>query len=184
MTDYIPEYNPDDETYPHELFRQILLESVEENIDEDDNRDTIRNSFNQKAIKLIGEGRVVMTGAIVQRRLIDEEWRQLNAQASRATQTILKDIKDGRVPLMQVEQVLDAVITAGKDRRTTLRRMKLTDLERMTREREENFAKQKAAIDDWHQEIEPRIKSLLTTYGGMAAAFHAGAVATIEDESA
>lgn len=159
-----------------DIFDDMLREAVESNLAEQDNRDAIHRDFDRLCDIAVGSGHVTVTGSELKRMTRDYHWTRLNNKASRATQNYLKDLVRGDVKLFELESVLDSVVTAGKSRRTTIRHMTERDLDRMTEEREQNYQKQTAAINDWRANVDPSIRRWLQVYGGIPAAAAAGAI--------
>lgn len=167
MTNHEPE---------RDIFEDLLRQAVEANLTEADNRDAVHRDFDRMCDDAVGTGHVTITGSELKRMTRDYHWTRLNNKAGRATQNHLKELVRGTIKLFELDMVLDTVVTAGKNRRTTIRHMNERDLDRMTEEREQNYQKQTAAIDDWRNSVDPSIRYWLQTYGGIPAAAAAGVI--------
>ncbi len=157
------------------IAEDAFIEATEANISTEDNRDLIHATFDKLITNAVGKGEIEIRGKSVTRAISDYAWMRVNGSSARRTQRYLKDLHAGIIPLFEQDEILDAVLTAGEDRRTTLRHLNPLDVDRMVLSRAKNLAKQIAANADF-EVIGAWLKGLLSEYGSIPAAIAAGAI--------
>lgn len=151
-----------------------FIEATEANISTEDNREQIRAAFDALITNAVGSGEIEIRGKSVTHAIADYAWMRVNGSSARRTQKFLKDLYEGRLSLFEVPETLDAVMTAGEDRRTTLRHLNPVDVERMSASRARNLSKQIASNAEF-EEIAVWMHGVLLEHGTVEAALAAGA---------
>lgn len=159
-----------------DLASDMFREAIEKHMAVEDNRDLIHQTFDDLVEKAFGSGHVVVTGRQLKRLTKDYLWARLNNRAGRATQSLLKALVAGQLPIAGVDELLVTPITAGAARRTLIRDLNKLDVERMVAEREHNMAKQVAATVEFRDDIAATLNDWLDEYGSIPKAIKAGAV--------
>lgn len=178
MTEHEP--TPDLMDLASDMFR----EAIEKHLATEDNRDLIHETFDDLVERAFGTGHVVVTGRQLKRLTKDYLWARLNNRAGRATQSLLKALVSGQLPLDGVDELLVTPITAGAARRTLIRDLNKLDVQRMVAEREHNMAKQIAATTEFRDDIAATLNDWLDDYGSIPKAIKAGVVEFVEPEQA
>lgn len=167
-----------------DIAEQAFSEATEKHILVEDNREDIHATFNQIIDKAIGQGEVIVTGKTVTKLIADYVWQKVNSTSGRRSQKYLRDLRSGQIAAFEIEATLDVVLTAGAERRTTLRHLQTDDVERMLAERANNHAKSAKSLAEF-EEIAAFYKQVLSEYGSIPAAIKAGAFAIVKgDEGA
>lgn len=164
-----------DSTDLFDFAEDAFIEATEAHIATEENRDLIHATFDKLITDAFGSGQIEVRGKSVTRALSDHAWMRVNGASARRTQRYLKDLYEGRVPMFEVDEALDAVLTAGEDRRTTLRHLNTPDVERMLASRARNLSKQVAANKEF-EAIAMWVIRLLAEHGTIPAAIKAGAI--------
>ena len=157
-----------------DIAEQAFSEATEKHILVEDNRADIHQTFNEIIDKAIGHGEVIVTGKTVTKLIADYVWQKVNSTSGRRSQKYLRDLRSGQIPAFEIEATLDVVLTAGAERRTTLRHLQTDDVERMLAERVSNHAKSTKALTEF-EEIAAFYKHVLAEYGSIPQAIKAGA---------
>jgi hypothetical protein len=158
------------------IAEQAFLEATEKHIATEDNRDDIHVTFNDLITKAMGTGEIVVAGKTIKKLISDYVWQKVNSSSGRRTQKYLAELRDGQLTAFEINSSLDVVLTAGKDRRTTLRNLGRSDVERMLQERHDNYSKQGKALAQF-EELAEFYYSILAKYGSIPNAVKAGAFA-------
>lgn len=114
-------FTPDELQAAYDAFR----EATSEHVNEEDNLGLIRNTFDD----LVGH----MSGSFFIRRevlIADALWSHVNGHAGRTGFQMLKDAADGQTS-MPHDEWLDLVVTVGQHRRSLIRDLNRSDIERM-----------------------------------------------------
>lgn len=164
------------------LAESMFTEATEAHVSEEDNRDSIHDTWSALLREAIGSGEVRIVGRDMVKMTDAYLWQVINQRAARRAQMYLKALALGQFALPGIDEALDEVITVGKGRRSTMRHLNRDDLRRMLTERQDNLAKQQAALAEFRDEVVGVIDGWLAQFGSIPAAIAAGAV-DLHDEA-
>ena len=158
-----------------------LQEATERHVATDDNLGEIRETFDQLVGKAFRAGSFIVNTEVV---IADALWANVNAKAGNNAKNLLRDCGNGQVS-MAYDEWLDQVVTVGENRRTLVRDLTKTDIDRMLAVRKANRDK---AVEAYKTAAlgASALSAALDAGGDIATALNSGAlhIAFAEERSA
>lgn len=148
-----------------------LQEATEQHVATEDNLGDIRETFDQLVGKAFREGSFIVNTEVV---IADALWANVNAKAGNNAKNLLRDCAHGQVS-MAYDEWLDQVVTVGENRRTLIRDLTKTDIDRMLAVRKANRDK---AIEAYETATlgASALNAALDADGDIATALSSGAL--------
>ena len=146
-----------------------LQEATQQHIATEDNLGDVRETFNDLVEKASLHGSFIVDVQVLKQ---DALWTIVNTKAGNDAKNLLRDCANGQVS-MPYEEWLDRVVTVGENRRTQIRDLVKTDIERMLAVRKVNRDK---AVETYQTARQGAavLNAALDAGGDLATALSAG----------
>lgn len=157
----------------------MLREATEAHIADEDNLALIRGKFDDLVHRAWGQGSFMVNLEVV---VADALWSSANSRAGRTGFALLKEVDSGQTG-MPHDEWLDQVVTVGNSRRTLVRHLIRSDLERMVQVRKDNHNKTGEALKIAMRAAD-KISAAIAIYGDIPTALDEDALGVAFAEAA
>lgn len=148
-----------------------LQEATQQHVATEDNLTDVRETFNALVEKASLHGSFIVDVQVLKQ---DALWTIVNTKAGNDAKNLLRDCANGQVSIPH-DEWLDRVVTVGENRRTLIRDLVKTDVERMLAVRKTNRDKAVDAYETARQGAAV-LNAALDAGGDIASALTVGAL--------
>lgn len=163
------------------ISERLYADACKQFADVEDNVHLVKQAFYEAHEEAFRTGEI--TVASPERLVADRDWARENARAGRRLSKVLAELRAGLMPLAEVSNAMHLGIGIGENRKTTIADMTIDDLQIALESRRDNARKINDALARDEQNF-TWAAALIQQYGGMTAAWEAGAIDYTEEKSA
>lgn len=160
---------------------RLYADACNQFADVEDNVNLVKDAFYEAHEQAFRSGEITVVSP--ERLVADRDWVRENGRAGRRLSPVLADMRSGQMPFSDVVIALHLGVGIGQNRKTTLAAMTPDDVQIALQSRRDNARKINDALAR-DEENFTWAADLIVKYGGMTAAWEAGAIDYTEEKTA
>lgn len=160
---------------------RLYADACKQFADVEDNVHLVKQAFYEAHEEAFRTGEITVVSP--ERLVADRDWARENGRAGRRLSKVLSELRAGVMPFTEVVNSMHLGIGIGENRKTTVADMTIDDLQIALQSRRDNARKINEALAR-DEETFTWAASLISEFGGMVAAWEAGAIEYVDEKSA